>query len=86
VLDERYATEDRQQTARGYTLFDFTARYRYRALEAFLSIETLFDADYREAQFFFTSRLRGEPATGVDDLDFTPGNPRTVLGGLALRF
>ena len=85
-LADRYATEDRQHTARGYTLVDFTARYRFKMVEAFLSIENLVNVEYREAQFFFTSRLRGEPAGGVDDIHFTPGNPRTFLGGLALRF
>jgi len=85
-LADRFATEDRQQTARGYTLVDFTARYRYRMVEAFLSIENLANAEYREAQFFFTSRLRGEAAEGVDDIHFTPGAGRSFLGGLALRF
>src|SRR5207245_8008922 len=60
-LGDRYADEDRHQTARGYMLFDFTARYRYKWLEAFLSIENLTNTEYREAQFFFTSRLAGEP-------------------------
>ncbi|HEY7650051.1 MAG TPA: TonB-dependent receptor [Methylomirabilota bacterium] len=86
VLGERYATEDREQTVRGYTLFDFTTRYHYKWLEAFLSIENLADVDYREAQFYFTSRLNGEPAAGVADTHFTPGNPRTFLGGLAVRY
>ncbi|HEY7538988.1 MAG TPA: TonB-dependent receptor plug domain-containing protein [Methylomirabilota bacterium] len=85
-LGDRYADEDRHQTARGYLLFDFTARYRYKWLEAFVSIENLANSDYREAQFFFNSRLAGEPAGGVPDIHYTPGNPRTVLGGLAIRF
>ena len=85
-LGDRYADEDRHQTARGYLLFDFTARYRYKWLEAFVSIENLANTEYREAQFFFTSRLTGEPAGGVPDIHYTPGNPRTVLGGLAVRF
>jgi len=85
-LGDRYADEDRHQTARGYLLFDVTARYRYKWLEAFLSIENLTNSEYREAQFFFTSRLAGEPATGVPDIHYTPGNPRSVLGGLAVRF
>ena len=85
-LGDRYADEDRHQTARGYLLFDFTARYRYKWLEAFLSIENLTNTEYREAQFFFTSRLAGEPATGVPDIHYTPGNPRSFLGGLAVRF
>jgi hypothetical protein len=44
------------------------------------------NVDSREAQFFFTSRLRGEPAAGVDDLHFTPGQPRAITGGVAWRF
>ena len=85
-LSERWADEFRQQTARGYLLFDLSGRYRYKNLEAFLSIENLGNVTWREAQFFFDSRLPGEPAAGVPDIHFTPGNPRTFLGGLALRF
>jgi TonB-dependent Receptor Plug Domain len=85
-LGDRYADEERHQTARGYLLVDFTTRYRYKWLEAFVSIENVGNTDYREAQFFFTSRLAGEPAGGVPDIHYTPGNPRTVLGGLAVRF
>jgi outer membrane receptor protein involved in Fe transport len=85
-LGDRDATEDRSQTARGYTIVDFTARYRYKAIEAFVSIENLLNAEYREAQFFFASRLPGEPAAGVEDFHFTPGRPRGIFGGLAVRF
>jgi hypothetical protein len=73
-------------TTRGYTLFNWTARYRYKAIGAFASIENLANGEWREAQFFFTSRLGGEPAEGVPDVHYTPGTPRTVLGGLAVRF
>ena len=51
-----------------------------------LSIENLFNVTWREAQFYYTSRLPGEPAQGVNDIHYTPGNPRTFLGGLAFRF
>jgi hypothetical protein len=67
-------------------LFSWTTRYRYKNLQAFLSIENLTNTQWREGQFFFASRLPGEPAGGVPDIHSTPGNPRTVLGGLALRF
>ena len=43
----------------GYTLFNWTARYRYKSVEAFVSIENLANGEWREAQFFFTSRLGG---------------------------
>ena len=37
-IADRWADEDRQQTARD-TLLNFTSRYRYKNFEAFLSIE-----------------------------------------------
>jgi outer membrane receptor protein involved in Fe transport len=85
-LGDRFADEDRHQTARGYTLLNWTGRYRYRNLEAFLSVENLTDVHWREAQFFFTSRLPGEPAARVSDVHFTPGAPRSFLGGIAVHF
>jgi outer membrane receptor protein involved in Fe transport len=85
-VGDRWADEDRHQTARGYTIFNWTGRYRYKSFEAFLSIENLTNTDWREAQFFFTSRLPGEPAGGVEDIHFTPGTPRSFLGGIALHF
>jgi outer membrane receptor protein involved in Fe transport len=85
-LGDRPANPERTAVAQGYTVFNWTGRYRYKNLEAFLSVENLTNTKWRESQFFFTSRLPGEPAEGVDDLHFTPGNPRSFLGGLALRF
>jgi outer membrane receptor protein involved in Fe transport len=85
-LGDRWADELRHQTARGSTLFGSTTRYRYRNFEAFLTIENLTNVDWREGQLFFTSRLRGEPARGVDDIHFTPGTPRAFFGGIALHF
>jgi outer membrane receptor for monomeric catechols len=85
-LGDRPASEDRTAVASGHTLVDLVARYRWRSAEAFFSIENLLDRDYRETQFFFTSRLPGEPPEGVADIHFVPGNPRTFLGGLAFYF
>ena len=90
-VGNRWADEERTQTARGYALLDIGLRYRYHvtdkiALDAFVNIENLSNTQWREAQFVNTSRLRGEPADGVSDIVYTPGNPRTVLGGLAFRF
>jgi outer membrane receptor protein involved in Fe transport len=85
-VGDRWADEFRHQTARGYTLFNWTGRYRYRNLEAFLSVENLTNTDWREAQFFFTSRLPGEPAAGVADIHYTPGTPRFFLGGVGVHF
>jgi len=90
-LGDRWADENRTQTARGYALFDFGARYRYRfggnvSLDAFVNIENILNVDWREVQLYYASRLQGEPPQGVNDIHYLPGNPRTVMGGLALHF
>jgi hypothetical protein len=85
-VGDRVADDFGHHTARGYTLFNSTTRYRYKNFEASVTIENLTNTDWREAQFFFTSRLRGEPAAGVDDIHFTPGTPRSFFGGVAYRF
>jgi outer membrane receptor protein involved in Fe transport len=90
-ISDRWADEERTQTARGYTLVDLGLRYRYHvtdrmAVDTFVTLENVANVKWREAQFFNTSRLPGEAPEGVPDIHFTPGNPRTVLGGLALRF
>ena len=85
-VGDRIADDFGHHTARGYTLFNATARYRHKNFEAFLTVENLTNTDWREAQFFFTSRLRGEPAAGVDDIHFTPGTPRSFFGGIAWHF
>ena len=90
-ISDRWADEERTQTARGYTFVDLGLRYRYHvtdrmAVDAFVTLENVANVKWREAQFFNTSRLPGEAPEGVQDIHFTPGNPRTVLGGLALQF
>jgi outer membrane receptor protein involved in Fe transport len=82
----RFLTEDRSVSGDGYTLLNFVARYRYKFLEAFLNLNNLLNQKYDEVQFFYTSRLRGEPVEGVADVHFTPGAPFSVFGGLAVRF
>lgn len=88
----RPGIEDRSVTLQGYTVFDWTTRYRIpkktgpvRAWELFLSIENLLDRDYREAQFVSETQLQGE-SDPAQDITFAPGWPRTVLGGVRAEF
>jgi outer membrane receptor for monomeric catechols len=84
-LGDRPATGDRRVTAKGYIVIDWTTRYRYRRLGFFAAIENVFNAQWREAQFFFESQLRNEAAPAAD-IHFTPGVPRTFLLGVSLYF
>ncbi len=101
MVDNRPANEDRTVTARGYTVPDFLARYRWRNIEASVLVYNLTDADNNEAQFADTSCVRREidalpgcvskpsltdPGEGIEDIHFTPGNPLGARGGVTVYF
>ena len=52
------------------------------ALEGF----NLLDAQDDQISYFYTSRLAGEPAAGVDDIHFHPVEPRTFRVSATLNF
>lgn len=90
-LGVRPLLEDRSLKSPSWIVFDWSQRYRlpitlpHGRVEVFYFVQNLFDTDWEQAIFAFTSRLRQEPA-GVTDIHFVPGNPRTVLGGIAWYF
>jgi hypothetical protein len=42
-----------------------------------MDVFNLFDRKANDIEYFYTSRLAGEPAAGVDDIHFHPVEPRT---------
>ena len=91
-LGVRPLREDRSVKAPSWIDFDLSERYQlpitlsHGRLEAFLFVQNLFDTKWEGATFAFTSRLPNEPAGGVQDIHFVPGNPRFVMGGVAWYF
>jgi hypothetical protein len=90
-LGVRPLIEDRSVKSPSWLTFDLSERYRipialpHGRMEAFLFVQNLFNTEWEQAIFAFESRLRNE-AAGVNDIHFVPGNPRTVMGGLAWYF
>lgn len=90
-LGLRPLTEDRSIKAPSWIDFDLSERYQlpikmsHGRMEAFLFIQNLFNTQWEQATFVFASQLRNEPAP-VNGIHFVPGNPRTVMGGLAWYF
>ena len=90
-LGVRPLVENRSIKSPSWITFDVSERYRipvklsHGRLEAFLFVQNLFNTQWEQAIFAFDSRLRNEPA-GVADIHFVPGNPRTVMGGVAWYF
>lgn len=90
-MGKRPAVEDRSVYLNGFTFFDWVNRYRvpvkmeHGRLEAFFTIQNLFDAQWRQAQFFYESRV-SPTAAALSDVHFSPGTPRNVMGGIAWVF
>ncbi len=87
AVGSRAAIEDRSVLLEPLTVFDVMMRYRLPfnvasgQVDAFLSVRNVTDTDWRQAQFFYASRVSGESG-GVEDLHFVPGIPRMLMGGL----
>ncbi|WP_303558521.1 TonB-dependent receptor [Tenacibaculum soleae] len=73
-LGERPLIEDESVTAQNYFITDLVINYTKPKYQIGLSIENLFDTAWREAVFYDSSQLQGEPQP-VDDIHFTPGTP-----------
>jgi outer membrane receptor protein involved in Fe transport len=90
-VGKRPLTEDRSVSSQPFTVLNLITRFRlpYKIgpghLEPFLIVQNLTNTEYRQAQFFFESRLRDEPEP-VADIHFTPGVPFGVLGGVGFLF
>ncbi|WP_428327368.1 TonB-dependent receptor [Mucilaginibacter sp.] len=73
-LHQRAANSDYSLTARGYFITDLAINYTQKRYEVGLAIENLFNKQWDEAQFEYTSQLKGETKP-VDQVSYTPGVP-----------
>jgi hypothetical protein len=83
----RPLVEDASVTSASTTVWNGEVGYRLRSnarvvLEAF----NLFDAKVSDIDYFYPSRLPGEPAHGVSDVHTHPALPRSLRVGLQISF
>lgn len=58
----------------------------FRGLKASLNVFNVFDAEESDVDYFYASRLTGEPDSGVDDIHTHPVEPRSVRIAVAYAF
>ena len=81
----RPLVEDDSVRSSSSTLVNLTAGYRFsRHWQAMLAVYNIFDREVSDIDYYYTSRLAGELATGVDDIHTHPAEPRTAR--LSLRY
>jgi hypothetical protein len=78
--------EDNSVRSKSTTLVNLEAGYTYKRLRAQLDVLNLFDSKDHDIDYFYVSRLPGEPLDGVADVHFHPVEPRTVRFYLTYRF
>ena len=66
----------------------FNARIGWRSRDWEFAVDALnlLDRANYDIAYFYTSRLRGEPAAGIDDTHFHPAEPRTMRVSVTRRF
>ena len=79
--------EDASVASTSTTLWNAEAGYRFSSrtrlvLEAF----NLFDADVSDIDYFYASRLPGEPEDGIEDVHSHPSRPRSARLSMQISF
>ena len=78
--------EDNSVRSQSTTLVNLEAGYKYKSLRAQIDVLNLLNAHRHDIDYFYVSRLSGEPADGVADAHFHPVEPRTVRLYLTYKF
>ncbi len=79
--------EDASVTSESTTLWNGELGYRLSSkARLVLEVFNLFDADVADVDYFYVSRLPGEPAGGVEDIHTHPTLPRSARVGVRFTF
>lgn len=84
-LADRPANEDYSLTAKGYFITDAVIHYTKSKYELGLTINNIFNTQWKETQFATETRLKNEPVP-VNEICFTPGTAFAVAAGVTFFF
>ena len=88
-LDDRPGDQYDSLTAKGFTVLDLGAGYRYKRWEFVVNVGNLTNTRWYTAQFETTSRIRnpqGVLGPETTNMDVVPGAPINVKGGVKFYF
>ena len=87
VFGPRPLVEDNSVRSRATSLVNLEAGYRFTpALRLALDVFNVLDARDSDIDYFYRSRLPGEPSAGIDDMHFHPTLPRSARLSLIVGF
>ncbi|MEM7083169.1 MAG: TonB-dependent receptor [Pseudomonadota bacterium] len=83
---KRPLIEDNSVQSDPSTVFNMSVGYRVNNWDLRLDVLNLFDETDDDITYFYTSRLPGEPAEGVDDIHYHPMESRSLRAHITWRF
>ncbi|MBT8108697.1 MAG: TonB-dependent receptor [Gammaproteobacteria bacterium] len=83
---DRPLTEDGVVRSGSSTVLSMLLGYRRNTMDFRVEVLNLLDVEDQDIAYFYTSRLAGEPAAGVDDVHLHPMEPRTVRASITWNF
>ncbi len=78
--------EDNSVESLGSTMLNLRAGKTWSRLGLHIDVLNLLDSDDHDIDYFYASRLPGEPADGVEDIHYHVFEPRTLRVSLSWRF
>jgi hypothetical protein len=75
--------EDNSVRSEANSLVNLSVGYKLGNARLTVQILNVFDEEHSDVQYFYSSRLAGEPVGGVDDIHFHPSEPREFRVGLS---
>jgi hypothetical protein len=83
----RRLNESGSVTSRSTTLWNGEMGYRVSSrTRVVLELFNIFDAKVSDIDYYYTSRLRDEPADGIEDVHTHPASPRAIRAGIHVSF
>ena len=85
-IGERPLTEDNSVRSDSSTVVNFLLAKQWQNWSAQVQILNLLDSNDHDIDYYYASRLQGEPAAGVEDLHYHVMEPRTVRFEVSYTF
>lgn len=82
----RPLTKDGVERSETSTVLSMLLGYRRDSVDFMVEVLNLLDAEDQDIAYFYTSRLDGKPAGGVDDVHLHLMKPRTVRASITWNF
>lgn len=81
-FSQRPLTADESVMSRDSLVFNLRTGYRRENWDAWIEVLNVFNTDANDIEYFYESRLPGEPAAGVGDRHYHPMEPLTLRTGI----